>query len=115
MLQSLISQIISGILGLWLATQFVPEVEFRGPIQTLLLAGLIFGLINFFIKPIIKLITLPLSLLTFGLFGILINMGIVWVVDILFPELIIVGILPLFWTTLIVWLLSLVFSLFSGG
>lgn len=110
MLRSLVLQIFSGILGLWLASRFVSGVELMDSIQTLLLAGFILGLINFFIKPIVKLITFPLRLLTFGLFSIVISMGMIWIVDILFPELIIVGLLPLFWTTLIVWLLSLIFS-----
>lgn len=103
----LIVQIIAGILGLWLATEFVPGVEFVGPIQTLLLAGLILGLVNFFLKPILNLITLPLRIITLGLFGLVINMAMIWLVDVIFPELIILGIIPLFWTTIIIWGLNL--------
>jgi len=103
----LISQIIAGILGLWLATEFVPGVEFVGPIQILLLAGLILGLVNFFLKPILNLITLPLRIITLGLFGLVINMAMIWLVDIIFRELIILGIIPLFWTTIIIWGLNL--------
>ena len=99
----LIFQIIAGILSFWLAVKFVPGVEFVGEIKYLLLAGAFLGLINFFIKPILKIITLPLKVLTFGLFGFIINMVIVWAVDIFFPELIIAGLIPLFWTTVIVW------------
>jgi len=109
-LSRLLFQIIAGILGLWLAIKFVPGVEFRGPINTLLLAGLVLGLINFFIKPIINKITLPLRILTLGLFSLVINMIMVEIVDILFKELIIEGIVPLFWTSLIVWILSLFFG-----
>lgn len=107
----LLFQIIAGILGLWLAVKFVPGVEFIGPIKTLLLAGLILGLINFFIKPILNKITLPFRIITLGLFSLIINMAIVWIVDIIFPELIISGLLPLFWTTLIIWGLSFLFGL----
>jgi len=107
----LIFQIIAGILGIWLAQRYVPGVEFTGEIQYLLLAGAVLGLINFFLKPILKIITLPLRILTFGLFTLIINMAMVWVVDILFPELIIQGIIPLFWTTLIIWALTFFFGL----
>jgi len=105
----LILQIIAGITGFWLAAKFVSGVEFSGSLQTLALAGIILGLINFFIKPVLKLITLPLRILTFGLFTFVINMVIVWVVaDILFPaELEIQGIIPLFWTTIIILAVSL--------
>lgn len=109
-LSRLLFQIVAGILGLWLAIKFVPGVEFRGPINTLLLAGLVLGLINFFIKPIINKITFPLRILTLGLFSLVINMIMVEIVDILFKELIIEGIVPLFWTSLIVWVLSLFFG-----
>lgn len=109
----LIFQIIAGIASLWLAIKFVPGVEFAGEIKYLLLAGGFLGLINFFIKPLLKIITLPLKILTFGLFSLVINMAMVWLVDIFFPELIIQGLIPLFWTTVIVWLVSLFLGLYA--
>lgn len=101
-------QIVAGIVGIWLAARYIPEVEFIGDWQALVLAGVILGLINFFIKPILKVITLPLRIITFGLFGLAINMLMIWMVSLIFPELIfpeeaIQKILPLFLTSLIVW------------
>jgi putative membrane protein len=126
-MNSLILQIIAGILGIFLATKFVPGVsleiipgqsslfgiEFTASWQILLLVGFVLGLINFFIKPVLKMITLPLRILTFGLFSLVINMLIIWTVDILFPELIISGIIPLFWTTVIIWGVSLLLGLYQ--
>ena len=105
---TLFLQIVAGILGIFLAQRYVPGVEFTGNWQTLVLAGVILGLINFFIKPILKIITLPLRIITLGLFGLVINMFLVWLVDIFFPELIIEGIIPLFWTSLIIWALAFI-------
>jgi len=106
-----LTHIIVGFLALYLATLLVPGVEVQGTfgeqIKFLFFAGLALGLVNLFIKPIINLITLPLRLLTFGLFGLVVNMAMVWLVDILFPELIIPGLAGLFWTGFIVWILSL--------
>ena len=120
-------QIIAGILGIFLATKFVPGVslqilpgqsslfgiEFTAVWQILVLVGSVLGLINFFLKPVLKIITLPLRMLTFGLFSLVINMLIVWVVDILFLELVISGLQPLFWTTVIIWLISLLLGLYQ--
>ena len=113
-------QIIAGILGLWLAVQFIPGVEFNGNnIKTLALAGLILGLLNYFIKPILKGITLPLRILTFNLFTIVISMALLWLVDLITPELTIVhglslkDFIPLFWTTVIIWLISYFLSLIT--
>jgi len=103
-------QIVAGILGIWLAIRYVPGVEFieDGNWQTLVLTGVILGLINFFIKPILKVITLPLRIITFGLFGLVINILMIWMVsfifsELIFPEQIIQKIIAFFWTSLIVW------------
>lgn len=111
-MRNLFLQIISGILGLWLAVQFVSGVEFIGPWKILLFCGFILGLINFFIKPVLNFIALPLRMLTLGLFSLVINMGMIWIVDVFFPELIIKGLIPLFWATLIIWGLTFILPLF---
>ena len=118
-------QIVVGILGIYLGTHFVPGVSLEIPPegiiflgikltaqwQVLVLIGIVLGLVNSFIKPILKIITLPLRILTFGLFGLIINMLMIWLVDIFFPELIIAGLIPLFWLTFIVWILSFLLGL----
>lgn len=125
-MKRLILQIIAGILGILLAVKFVPGVEFRGPIfvipgpgvelsrvlGTLVFVGAFLGFLNFFVKPILDKIALPLRIITFNLFSLVISMGLIWVVDIFFEELIIQGLLPLFWITLILWGLNLVLSQF---
>jgi len=117
MFNKLISQIIASALGIFLAVHFVSGVSlsivpgqseiFGIPItetwQMFLVVGLILGLLNLFVKPILNLITLPLKILTLGFFSLVINMAMIWVVDIVFLELIISGLISLFWTTMIVW------------
>jgi putative membrane protein len=104
-------QILAGILGLYLAAEFLSGVEFHGSIKTFLLAGVALGLLNFFIKPILNLFLFPLRLLTFGLIGLVINIGIVFFVAyILFPgNFKISGFLPLLFTTFIISFLSTFF------
>lgn len=118
-MRTIFFQIISGILGLWLAKQFIFGVEITGhsPYTTLLFAGFTLGLVNLIIKPILKFITLPLRMLTFGLFGLVINIMMVWLVDLFFDQLKIEGIVPLLWTTLIIWGLAFLLPLFfrQGG
>lgn len=103
----LVLHIISAALGLFLATQFVPGVEFYGSYFMLIIMGAVLGLINFFIKPMLKAISVPIMILTLGLSTLIINMAIVWLIDIIFPaEIEIHGVVPLFFTTLIIWVLS---------
>ncbi len=118
MILRLILQFVVGVLGLWLATKFIPNVEFTNPIwpkaefnwnnfsQTLLFAGMLLGALNFFVKPVLNFITFPLRLITFNLFSFVIIMGLIWAVDLASPGLTIEGILPLFLTSLIIFTLS---------
>jgi putative membrane protein len=112
-MRRLIGNLVVGILALYLASLLVPGVEIQGnfetQIKTVFFAGIFLGLVNFFIKPIVNLITFPLRLITFGLFGLVVNMGMVWLVDIFFPQFNINGLWPLFWTAILVWFLSLIF------
>lgn len=112
----LLFHIISGALGLFLAARFVPGVEFTGTYKTLIVIGAVLGFINFFIKPLLDKITLPLRVLTFGLFSLIINMFFVWLAaDVLFPgQMEIYGIIPLFWTTVILWVLNFFLGLYNS-
>jgi len=120
-MKRLLSQIIAAIAGLWLATLFVPEVIIRSypesnffgiPLdvqwEIILVLGLVLGLLNYFLKPLLKTLTLPLEIVTLGLFTIVINMGLLWLLDKMFDELYIALFLPLLYTTLIIWGLNLV-------
>lgn len=104
--------IVSGILGLFIAAKIVPGVQFYGTFLSLVIIGLVLGLINFFIKPILKSLSFPIKIITLGLSSLIINMAVIWLIDIIFPkELEITGLIALFWTTIIVWALNLFFGL----
>ncbi len=87
-MKKLLFNIVSAGLGLWLATMFVQEVKIAvlpdsnffginltSQWQLFLLFGIILGLLNFFVKPILNVITLPLRIITLGLFSFVINMA----------------------------------------
>jgi putative membrane protein len=124
-MKRLLSQIISATLGLWLASMFVqgvlirvyPESNFFGFALTaqweiILVLGIVLGLLNYFLKPLLKTLALPLEIITLGLFTIVINMAILWLLDTMFDELYIPLFLPLLYTTLIIWGLNLIISFF---
>lgn len=64
-------------LGLWIVTRIVPGVRVNST-GGLLWAALVLGLINAFIRPILWILTLPLTVLTFGLFALVINAFSLW-------------------------------------
>lgn len=71
-------------LVLWMASRLVPGVVIEGP-ESLLLAGLCFGLVNAFLKPILFVLTLPITVLTLGLFALVLNAGILLLVAWMVP------------------------------
>ena len=61
-------------LGLWLASRWVDGLRFTDQ-AALILAALLLGVVNALLRPIILLFTLPLTVLTLGLFVFVINAG----------------------------------------
>jgi putative membrane protein len=105
-----IVQILVNALAIFLADYLVPGIIFEGDILTLFIAGLLLGLINFFIKPILKIISAPLIALTLGLFIIVINIALLWLLEYFVPELTITGFWSYFWGVLIISLVNMFFG-----
>ena len=90
--------------GLWLASRWVPGVHISG-VSTLLLAGLLLGVVNALVRPIIFILTLPLTILTLGLFLLVLNAGMVALVAWLLPGFHLYGgFRAALFTSIIVWL-----------
>jgi putative membrane protein len=121
---SFLLQSISGVLGLWLAQKYVPGVTFSGPLfvlpkdaatfsaflTSLTFTGILLGILNTIVKPLLNKIAFPLRIITLNLFSFVIAMAMVWVVDLFSPELVIQGLKALFFTTLIIWLIHFLLS-----
>jgi putative membrane protein len=101
-------------LGLWLATAWVSGVSIDTP-ATLILAGLLLGIVNSIVRPIAILLTLPMTILTLGLFLLVINAGMVGLVAWMLPGMHVAGFWAAFWTSVLVSLVSFVGSWFVGG
>jgi putative membrane protein len=100
-------------LGLWLATRWVNGIWIDAP-MTLLLAGLLLGIVNAIVRPIAILLTLPITLVTLGLFLLVINAAMVGLVAWLLPGMRIDGFGAAFWTALLVSMVSMIGSWFIG-
>jgi putative membrane protein len=110
--KSFLLQVAVGVLGLFLADYFLDGVYIKST-EFLFYGGFALGIVNFFIRPIIRLITFPLRLLTLGLFTFFINVAIVWFIQAMFPEINIEGYITLLYATLIVWVMEFVIHTFA--
>jgi len=114
-------RIVLNAVGVWIATLLVGGVDVTarttgGKIATVLGVGAVFGLVNAVIKPVAKLLSLPLVILTLGLFALVVNALLFWLtaavssgIGVPFE---VEGFWSAFWGAIVVglvsWLLSLV-------
>ncbi|WP_394762994.1 phage holin family protein [Phenylobacterium sp.] len=84
MLTKLIVRVIFGALGLWVASKLVAGITVSGP-TALVLAALLLGVVNAIVRPVIVILTLPLTLVTLGLFLLIVNAGMILLVSMVVP------------------------------
>jgi putative membrane protein len=102
-----------GALGLWLATVWVSGVVVNTP-GTLVLAGLLLGVVNAIVRPLVLILTLPLTLVTLGFFLLIINAAMLGLVALLLPGFHLAGFGPAFWSAIIVSVTSWIGSMLIG-
>ncbi len=83
--------------ALWVADQLLDGITLSGNIWAILLVALVFGLINAVLKPILKLLSLPVLILTLGLFALVINAALLLLTDALMDDLTVDG----FWSAVL--------------
>jgi putative membrane protein len=110
----LLLRIIANCIAILLATRYLPGFIFTGSLLNLFVAGAIIGLINALVKPIITLVALPVIFITFGLFNIIINIGLLYLADWLLNDLIIHGFWTAFWAVIIFSLTNSIISHISN-
>lgn len=97
---------VSNCLALLVAAAVIPAIGYGDDLGTLLLAGLILGIVNFIVRPWIILFTLPAVILSLGLALLAINALMLWLTSRIVEEFTVGG----FWSTiggaLIVWVVN---------
>jgi putative membrane protein len=92
--------------AIWLTAWLVPNVTVDGGFLTYLWIALLFALVNAFIGPVLRVIAFPLTVLTLGLFALVVNAALVGLTAKLSSDFDIDG----FWTAVLAALLISVFS-----
>jgi putative membrane protein len=119
---ALIRVLISAV-ALFVATALVPGIELRAgttlsKVATLIVVALIFGLVNVFIKPVVKTVGCLFYVLTLGLIGLVVNGLLLWLSSWVAGKLSlpfhITGFWPAFWGAIIVGVVGWLLNLFVG-
>lgn len=75
----IVIRVVINAIALIAAIYVIPGATFTGDLLKLAAVAAIFGLVNAYLRPIVSLLSLPLTLLTFGLIGLVINTAMVLV------------------------------------
>src|SRR6476660_1686506 len=70
---SFLIRLLVNAAALWVATRIVPGVSFDSGVGPFLVVALLFGVINATLRPLTKILTFPLILLTLGIFALVVN------------------------------------------
>lgn len=106
----MLSFVLRGVfaaLGFWVATYVVKGLNIDTP-ATLVLAGLLLGIVNAIVRPIAVILTFPITIVTIGIFLLVINAAMVGLVAWFLPGMTVSGFWPALFTSVIVWIVSLV-------
>jgi putative membrane protein len=105
--------------ALWVAIRLVPGITYGGGVLPLLGVALVFGAVNAVIRPVLRLLTCPIILLTLGIFALVLNGLMLWLTGVLAGalglEFHVAGFWAAFLGALIVSVVSAVLSILLAG
>ena len=95
--------VVLGLTG-WLLS----GVTFHGSAWTVIFAAAVFGVLNTILKPILKLLTFPLAVVTLGIAWFFVSMFTLWLTVLIVSKFDISGFWNYVWATIIIWVLNLI-------
>src|SRR5205809_7880776 len=93
MFAKFIVRVIFGALGLWVASKLVDGVSFHDT-TSLILAAVLLGVVNAFVRPIVFVLTLPLTIVTLGPFLLIVNAAMIGLVAVMMRGFEVHGLIP---------------------
>ncbi len=109
-----IVQFLVTCLALWLAAQVVPGVGFTDT-PTLLLAAILLGIANAIVRPILTVLTFPLTIITFGLVLLVVNAAVIGLVAALLGGFVVDGLTAGIGAAIVTGVVSWIAGWFIGG
>jgi putative membrane protein len=93
MLAKFLVRAVFAALGLWVASAIVPGVHVRDT-GSLVLAAILLGVVNALVRPVVFILTLPLTIVTLGLFLLVVNAAMIGLVAMLLSGFTVNGLIP---------------------
>jgi putative membrane protein len=94
---------VINVVALWVCDKLIDGIVFTGNFGTLVLAGLVFALVNMLLKPVVKLLAIPLILITLGIALFFINILMLYITDWIVSGFEITHFGAAVWATIVIW------------
>lgn len=85
-MKTLLRNFLINLAALWIATKIIPGLTYTGGVKSVVLGALVFMVINWLIVPLLKVMFLPLNLLTVGIFGWAVNVIALYFLTVVYPQ-----------------------------
>lgn len=106
--------LVSNCIALWIASAVIGPIGYGHKFGTLVLAGLVLGLVNFALRPIVILLTLPAVILSLGLSLLLVNALMLWVTSRFVTGFHVGGFWSVVGGALVMWLVNMALRPWTG-
>jgi putative membrane protein len=94
---------LCNIIALWAAESLISGIKFSGNFASIVIAALVFALVNLILKPVAKLLALPLIILTLGIALFFVNILMLYITDWILADFKIENFGSAIWATIVIW------------
>lgn len=99
-------RLVANGVGLWLAGELISGVSYNDDPVVIIVAALLFSIVNAFIRPILIILSLPAIILTLGLFTLVINSFMLYLVTLLYPPFMVMTFGAAVLAVIIIWVVN---------
>jgi putative membrane protein len=108
----LLARLVGNLAALWVASEIFDEMTYGDSFWVLLAAAVVFTIVNWIVKPIVAILSIPFIIVTLGIAYFFVNVLMLLLTSVIVPDFAVGG----FWTyvgaTIIIWLVNLVIGAF---
>jgi putative membrane protein len=106
MIRRFVLRWLVNFLGLWTAVSLLQGITYQDKIAVLIIAALLFSIVNAFIRPLVILLSLPAIVLSLGLFTFVVNTLMLYLVQFFYPKFHIASFWSGFVAVIIIWVVN---------
>ena len=109
-----LARFVGNLAALWVASEIFDEMTYGDSFWVLILAAVVFTIVNWVVKPIVAILSIPFIIITLGIAYFFVNVLMLLLTDWVVPDFEAGGFWTLVGATIVIWLVNLVIGAFLG-